>query len=837
MVARLVVFALLLVWSGSGLSRAQEASSDARFLAGLRSRHLYRLAEAYCMDRLAESDLDDQVRADLVIQLSETYVQHARHSAPEEADAYWAPAFELAQKYTDEFPDSPWRVPVRFQAAKVLLDRAEMARERAELLGNDVKLLNEARGYLRITIEQFKQQAAEVQQVIQRTERGPMPPGPARWQWLSLQKHIDSELARAFQNQGLAYPDRSADRDNALRQALELLEPLSRLATVDPLAWSARIDQIACLRGMHDLAGAQRKLDQLQKEEPPSGVEQQALAEQLRVLLAAGQLERAVSLAGQVSRSTQGNLAAQLEFAMLEVVLAKWKHTLAAEATEESKVWQQQASAMVARLEQRHGSYWARRAENLLGSVTTSKAVPGDQSLALRAAEGAYRSGELDKAVALYEQASSSAQQQRRMDEAVRLASLAGQIEYQREHWESATRRLRAAAMLAPESQLSAEAHLLAIYAAAQLARADSAKLAEYQQLLQEHLEHWPQAKSAGTVWYYRAQSEEFSKRWREAIGAYLHVPSEDEKFAKAVQGVGRCYHALLATATAKEEPTEALAREAALYFETLIFGRENQWPELWSAAELDAALRAVDFRLRYGQGGEERCESILRTALLKAPQASPEWKASAKVLLAMALIHQQKFADAEQILGDVSQGSPVQLFVMLQGLSEIAQSATQRDREQLARLQLHAARLLGSRLNQLTPAQQRLAEVATCQALADVGQWADAVKRAKALHAAHPRNADVLELLAALLSQGSKATDWEAALLRWRELEHHSRTGTPRWYRAKYHLAETYAKLGKRERAAQIVNVTKILHPDLGGPELKSKFEALLQKVQSAAP
>ena len=51
--------------------------TDERFLDGLRTSRLFSLAETYCRDRLAQTDLGPADRADLVIELSRTHAQHA----------------------------------------------------------------------------------------------------------------------------------------------------------------------------------------------------------------------------------------------------------------------------------------------------------------------------------------------------------------------------------------------------------------------------------------------------------------------------------------------------------------------------------------------------------------------------------------------------------------------------------------------------------------------------------------------------------------------------------------------------------------------------------------
>ena len=75
-------FPVALLAAAAGAVRAEP--SDEAFIEGLRARRLFSLAETYCRDRLAEADLSDPDRAELVIELARTYAQHALNTSPAE---------------------------------------------------------------------------------------------------------------------------------------------------------------------------------------------------------------------------------------------------------------------------------------------------------------------------------------------------------------------------------------------------------------------------------------------------------------------------------------------------------------------------------------------------------------------------------------------------------------------------------------------------------------------------------------------------------------------------------------------------------------------------------
>ncbi len=84
--SRPLLSALLLLASASLAAAAGDESTDQRFLAGLRQRGLYRLAETYCSTRLDPDwtpKLSDRRRADLVIELSRCLAERAVNSPPD----------------------------------------------------------------------------------------------------------------------------------------------------------------------------------------------------------------------------------------------------------------------------------------------------------------------------------------------------------------------------------------------------------------------------------------------------------------------------------------------------------------------------------------------------------------------------------------------------------------------------------------------------------------------------------------------------------------------------------------------------------------------------------
>ncbi|MCO6455265.1 MAG: hypothetical protein J5I93_08185, partial [Pirellulaceae bacterium] len=76
--AKLAGVLLLGLWVTS--SPAQ--GSDEEFLAGLRARRLFQLAERFCTERLAGERLDKRSRAELTVELIRVRAERAVHASP-----------------------------------------------------------------------------------------------------------------------------------------------------------------------------------------------------------------------------------------------------------------------------------------------------------------------------------------------------------------------------------------------------------------------------------------------------------------------------------------------------------------------------------------------------------------------------------------------------------------------------------------------------------------------------------------------------------------------------------------------------------------------------------
>ena len=823
---------------------AAEQSDDQQFLAGLRERGLYQLAETYCLDRLADPQLAVGDRARLVIEMSLSLADRAINSAPGERGPLWERSGRVVDEFVEQVPDSPLVALVRLQAALAILSRGELARQEAQVVTDNQGLIEEARSTLRIAIRRLNELAEDVANQL-RGESGSGRPSSAaddagrmnQYQLVALQKNVRYQLARALRNQGESYEPDSADRANSLTQAAGLLNPLAGLEATDPLAWKSRIDEIVCYRLLAEYATAARKLDALVAAKPPPQVALEALAQRIELVLAIDRLDEAVKLL-LAGRELQGANSPKLDYAWLQTFLEAWRAAAESGDQQTAAGWQTKATEMVRLIERLHGPYWMRRAEMLLAGYVQASPGGGDLDMRVRAAESSYRSGQFDEALSAYDGAQSLARQQGDQARAFELGYVAAAIQHTRNRHPEAMRRYRELALAMTDNPKASQAHALAIYHAQQIARSGSPQsLDDYVGLLEEHLENWPGEPTAQDVRLRLGKLREHQRNWPQAIEAYRAVSPGSDEFSDAVESAGRCWRSYLDQRLAASEPVDRAAAEAAAWFESLVLGPQQRMPEKLSPVARSALLTAAGLWLNYTDSGFDRAERLLSAALSAAPDAPPEWKSTAKAMLVFCLAGQGRRQEAADALKQISTGTPDQLLDLLKGLSRVAAAARPEVKAELAQLELQAIELLLPRRSDLDQSGQRSLDHLKAQALADAGRTDEALDAFRWLANVHTRDGEIQESYARLLSGKRDRRSLQEALLKWRELEKKSQSGSERWFRAKYEVALLHYRLGDRQQAEKIISLLAVLHPELGGPAMKPRFTALLDRCKAPGP
>jgi len=807
-------------------------STDERFLAGLRDRQLFELAESFCRQQLAKQSLTDQARAQLTREYIRTAAAHAAHLPPVDREPVWQSARSIAADFKRNHPDNARQILVQVQDALVVLSRAELARIEAEVGAAGAPALTEARGQVREAIRLLSDLERKTAEMVREAHRDrPDATELSADELISLQNNLQFQLARAYRNQALCYAANSDDRISALLQAIRTLDPLTQLTNGDPLMWRARIDLIVCLRQLGRWTEAAARIAELEKVTPPVNVQLRNRAERIRLEIGQGRPEKALT-ALQQGRSIDGQISAELDFAMLEIFLAFWKAAAKQEQTQQAEQWQKKAAQTVKSIERLHGDYWLRRAQAQLALAARAGVGASGLDVLIMAAENYYRRGELDDAVEAYDQAGQHAFDNSNLDQAFNLKRTAGVIEHKRKNLRGVIDRFRAVALAIPKHEQAAATHWFATRNAADLAKQqEPIDLTEYLALVDEHVNTWPSSPTADEARWWRGTLAESRREWPSAIAAFQAITPSFKAFDQAIAATERCWRVQLEEMDESERQTEAI--RATEHFESVIRDGGDDWPTDWTPAQQMAATAAASIRLRYTPDSYSATTELLKAAIAGSSNADKTWLSSARALYVVSLAGGGDSQGATAVMREISTASPASLLAMLTGLETLSGQASEKVRQDLAPLELTAVKLLDEHKDELTAGQRAEISRVCGLALATTGKMEEANDVFSQLIKADPKNADLRQQYATMLAKSGDEKWLRLGLDQWRLILRNIEPKSPLWFQARYQVAFAHYQLGEKGEAVKIIKYLKILSPDLGGPAMREKFLALLAKCE----
>ncbi len=808
----------------------QASTPDERFLNGLLDRRLFGLAQRYCREELARDDLSEFRQAELVSHLARALAEEARGQPLEQAEDTWQQALDVTERFLAEYPEHAYRPLVLARAGIVQRARAELLVVRAEVARRPDELLQQAQALLRDCLKRLQ----DAEQALTQADA-------QHWnetQRYALQTHLLHERSQAYRIRGRSYPPDSADRSDALNQAQDALQDLARRSTDEPYTWTARLDLVEVLRLQHRRDEAQRLLTAYRQDEtlPPSGaVRLRTLA--VRLALDAGDVDSARRAAA--GPSVSGPEAADLALANLEIELAEWAQQAQASGQAPNR---QRIAARVRLIEREFGPYWGRRAKALETRTVSEAGVGADTTVLAELAAEAFHNDQFDQAIEHYVKAHALALEAGEPSEALDWAFRAAAIEHRMGRSQTAAERFLHAARSTPEVARAAEAHAWAIYHTGLLTRdpESGVTLDDYQKLLEEHLETWPSGPTLGVARVRLGRLYESRGEWTTAAEHYARVPAHDPRVAEAVESLSRVSGQHLARLRqADREQAAAWAKSTAARMQALAgFHPQSPSPPR-SAAARKALLEAV--RLLNDAVLADYAQAVALLDAIQPAESSEEaagteftaWRAAIARERVLALVGTGRVDDALAALEAASAGDVQAMIGLLAELLGLADRTGPRLQAQLARLQLEAVERVRPRLAQLDDREKALLDYAYVRSRAVLAPT-EAVADYQALIAQYPRERRFAEEAAQhFLAVGGRQALTEAERL-WRRLGR-TTPGSESWLRARLGLAETLVKQGQPDEAVKLIDLTRVLAPDLGGGPWPRQFETLRRRALEA--
>jgi len=762
-----------------------DIASDQAVIDRLLGQGKFDHAELLCREQL-QGDVPIERRAAFTVELLRVLTEKARQSTMVDANKILRSAQTSGESYLKADSESTQRWLVEFQLALLPRLRGDLRQwQMGGVRGDSLHLQ-----YLRDSRKQLQSLATRMDVQLRNSggkKKSRRSAGLSDKAMRELRARVALELGKTYRAQAEAYPPDSADRSLAAAEGARVLDRVAPTAVTPDSWWRSRMEMMACLRLKSDWAASAKRFEVMLAGRMPAGGKAELRAEAIRIALARKNWSRVKSLVASgvpaldLTKPDLRAAADDMGLAYVEAYLALATRAQQSGDTTAARDYETRAAAAVD-ARQDASAYWTRRVESLLARGAGST---GGVSLTVRAARGLYRQGKLAEAASAYRRAAEQAILAGDRNEVVSLSMTAAAVLLelkQPAQVEEASRLLRAVSVKNADLPAAADAHLLAIKLVAP--RDNVAGNGEvYLELLNEHLRWWPKnttGKTADQVAWWRGKFHEHAGDHSAAWKDYQSISAEFQNSRPA--SVAALRMALLAS------------------------------PEK-SPLALKQSLDVLRARMQTAEGN-----------------ADEGW-----LVLAEGFNRLGRREEAAEAIAQVHSATGIQWLNLLIA-AEPDGDATEESRASSAawRLLLIEKGTTGaSELSELSETQQQHWQRLHAVALMDAGtpeSNAKAADQVARLLKQLPKDAQLNELNARLLT---KSDDLSTALPAWRKVVAGSPPQSRRWYEAKYELAQLHWKQGDSQRASQMIELLRALHPDLGGAEQKKKFLALLNKCR----
>lgn len=817
--------------------------SSTEYFRGLRSRRLFRLAEAYCLERLNRGELSLALRTSLTLELSRTQTEHALYSVEAEQEELWKQARQVIDDLLKAEPENPRAILLEVQRALIPATSGHWMRWMAELQADDVATAQRAARDLNESLAELRRLDGVIgDQVRKGAVVRPVSGGLSQGEWRTLGQQLRQHEGLALVDLAHVQPVDSPERAAALLEAQKILKPLSDTSDDDDFVWTSRVALIVCERLLGDTARTLRDLQSLEKRNPPRDTADRLLAERLRLEFAQNRLDEVASLLESREERREA-LSGELEFLQVMLIARRVRpegHESASNPEEGLRLLED----AVERLQREVGGYWGMRGELLLNQAREDRQYGPELARLSRLAQSAFRRGDLNESAGLYGKAAATALRQERSDFAFQFGYMRGSIEVKGRLWGDAAADLLELVEQFPSDPKVAEAHLLAAYALERLyqEKPTRQRREELTRVLEEHRARYPDPATRGEATWMLAELSENRGQFTVALKLYQELSPGHSRGPDALAAAGRCYEKILERLKDLQQPIDAWEREAVVTLQEGLRELDATRTPL-SRPQADAAIRLARFLLQRRPPDFVTADRWLLRAIesLSVP-ASPsdaaeggttegppdDLKTSALRLRIVSLAGQGKYQDARQQIDQLTTGNPSQMLQVLAGLATISSNDRQDPFRELGSLQLQAAQKLNAERATLNEADRRRLDECLAQGFAATGQSKQAIRIYESLIQGAPRDRLLLTALAELLGGDGDRESVRRAPEVWRKVESLSAAGSDQWLAARYQVCRGLLAAGSKAEACKLLKVTRLLYPKLGGEKMQARFTEL---------
>ncbi|MDR3632860.1 MAG: hypothetical protein P4L84_03435 [Isosphaeraceae bacterium] len=739
------------------------------------------------------------VRAQLVLEMAAT-LDRAAQNAPtaDQRRSDWQRAVALLDEFTRLNPGQPAAPQFEAQAAIYLWAKGvDLARE-AEMSLQGKPLREQAVKELDGAIIRLRKVNEEI-----------TAPNDA------LAQNVRFRLAQTLTDRAGLVEGSVDEKRRREREALAALEPPISEMTLQGYAHLLRAQVLASLDRF------ERALDEVdaaaKSEQPPSS--QELVEVRTSVLIGLARFDEALKAIQKAAADTvlKSSLTA-------EVLLAR--RAKATGSSDRDAI----DSELFRALQPLRGSERTQARRTLMKAakqVETPDAQAGPEAWEALA-DGALALGELRRAGALESKAADLAGEKGPAKPAQAIRLKAGAILYQAEDF-AAAESLLSQVFNDPDSGTSrAKAGLLRALARGRaLALASPGATREaYQDALKDLIREFPDDPLTSEARWLLGQLSFATLQPDEARAQWMAIRHGSPRWLESRLAVARLQQEELDRLVLVNDRDQMRERERAA--RKFVNESHEQATTPAERAELELALARLDLTAEVGKPDAARaiCERIATSAVTN------ELLGRARLLLLLAFAELNRFVEAERIAHEqAGQLPPTELIETVRWLDRTASnSESELRRRRFGLLMRVLLKPMLEHVDDLTPALRWETRLRQARALLFTGDDAGA-RRALSEVAnlpARARDEDYRDLAEAYFGLEAYELAIDVQRLRARR----GRTGSLAWFDARYGLALAYYRAGREHEARQLIDATTILHPELGGGELREKFIRLRQRL-----
>ena len=792
---------------------------DAEFLNQMRSKRFFALAEKYCEDEI-ESEESSSRRTQLVMELSRTLVEHGKTMPPQDREALWKQAEQALFDGAGLIPEQHLKTRLEVQNAINVANEATFLRWQSEVTPSD--------SYLRqIATDQIQKAKTAIRAARNRAKSTL---GEAPYNRSDLRNALDLHAALTTMDAARLEEPNSAERISLASKAEEIARRLSSAAVNNANRLEARLLYAACCRERGDGAKAISVLDSATKVAKTRADRSRIFAERMRTLLYEQRPDEAMK---QIIkwRQDNGSLIGELHYLRMQTLteLLKIAENAKDSALATELLSQMQSSANYAK--QEVGGYWSFRCEQLFRRTKEANELGSELTKLKRQAERDFTAGNLPQAATNFGLAAKEAVKRNRKDTALQLYYQQGSLLVRTEQFEPAATAFREAAVV-NGSEPGRDAHLMSAWCLGRLyqQKRTKARREAYTAALVEHRNIYKSGNSHTEATFMLAQHEEARLQNTKAIELYRQIPAtHTARYQAASAGIARCYSKVITrlkslknekltsewlTRSAKDlapriaqvppEPTRLKEPQIELIIYAAAVILQQSEPETTRAAEL----------LQRGKRNLEDTKPTARTEQLA--RVIEKWEAT-------TAIASGNTASVMQKLGDPDSRSADELMSIIASINKTSVGNPQA-KLQSAELRLRVGEAALRKAKDLSAKKRLELRTWMVRTYLDHGKSSEALTQATSVINSTRDRATLSKVAAEI--QTIRGKDGQTLARKgWKKLETSSQAGSAEWLNARLHVAECTFALGQAKECRKLIELTRLLYPELGNSQIKSAF------------